>query len=307
VSTATARAWTGRAHLVQFYDNDRELTDSVAGFVLDALSGAEIAIVVASAEHRRALAEELADAGIDVAVATADGSLICLDAEAMLRRFMAGSHPDPERFDTTVGTLVRTAAATGRGVRIYGEMVAVLWNDGRVTSALALEQLWNDLARSVAFTLLCGYPAHASLAGSDAIDGVCAAHSAVVAPRRLARPVARTFARATTAPASARRFVSSTLRTWGVLEQVDDIALIASELTTNAVRYGGGPITITLSATVEAFRVAVADAGPELPRPHTPLAEALSGRGLWIVDMLAASWGYERTGNGKVVWAECVR
>jgi hypothetical protein len=44
-------------------------------------------------------------------------------------------------------------------VRVFGEMVALLWADGDRNGALVLEELWNDLTRRMSFPLLCAYPA----------------------------------------------------------------------------------------------------------------------------------------------------
>ena len=67
---------------------------------------------------------------------------------------------DPGRFVDVIGGAISKALAGGRvpHVRAYGEMVALLWLAGRPGAAIALEKMWNDLARSHSFTLLCGYP-----------------------------------------------------------------------------------------------------------------------------------------------------
>jgi hypothetical protein len=60
-----------------------------------------------------------------------------------------------------VGTLVTQARGEGqaRQVRVFGEMVALLWADGDRNGALVLEGLWNELTRRLSFPLLCAYPA----------------------------------------------------------------------------------------------------------------------------------------------------
>ncbi|MDP9275804.1 MAG: MEDS domain-containing protein [Chloroflexota bacterium] len=44
-------------------------------------------------------------------------------------------------------------------MRVFGEMVALLWAEGDRNGALVLEELWNDLTRRLSFPLLCAYPA----------------------------------------------------------------------------------------------------------------------------------------------------
>ena len=78
---------------------------------------------------------------------------------------MVDGMPDAPRFDTAMARLVRRMAAAFGGIRIYGEMVAVLWAAGNIAAALALEDLWNQLQERETFELLCAYPT--SLFDSD--------------------------------------------------------------------------------------------------------------------------------------------
>jgi anti-sigma regulatory factor (Ser/Thr protein kinase) len=306
-STATARSRPTPEHLVQFYDSPGQLTERVADFV----GGGEddIAIVVATEPHRRAFTDGLVARGVDVAARQRAGSLIVLDAQATLDRFFDGHRCDPAGYATVIGGLVRQAAARGRPVRIYGEMVAVLWEAGLVNAALELEDLWNDLARTLPFTLLCGYPAEAMQAGSDAISKVCAAHTTVAGrPTQLSPPtVSRTFGRGTSTPSEVRRLVRSTLTGWELDALLDDATLVASELTNNALLHADSDITLTLSLTDSLIRVCVGDSSTAIPCPGAPTARSGSGRGLHIVQTLATSWGWDTVPGGKVVWAELRR
>lgn len=106
----------------------------------------------------------------------------------------------------------------------------------------------------------------------------------------------------------ARGYVSAR---WSELDDdvLGDVALIVTELVTNAVRHGAPDICLRLRAAPFAIDVAVLDHGPGWPR-RRPAAEVEgtgSGRGLTIVDRLAAAWGVEpvedENGPGKLVWA----
>jgi hypothetical protein len=90
--------------------------------------------------------------------------------------------PDPARFRAAIGQLVFQAVHTGRDVRIYGEMVAVLWDEGNVAAAIALEDLWNDLATSYRFSLFCSYPVHAfdTKASTPGYRTICGQHSKTI-------------------------------------------------------------------------------------------------------------------------------
>ena len=131
----------------------------MAAFLSEGLVARQPAVVIATLPHRAAIEEHLCGRLINCAKARRDGDLIMLDAEEMLDQFMIGDRPDPELFEKNVGVIVRQAVEgrTGTIARAYGEMVDVLWKDGRHDAALALEILWNQLIVRHAFALLCGY------------------------------------------------------------------------------------------------------------------------------------------------------
>jgi anti-sigma regulatory factor (Ser/Thr protein kinase) len=86
------------------------------------------------------------------------------------------------------------------------------------------------------------------------------------------------------------------------------LALLLSELVTNAIQHGGaGPhetIRVRLSSTPQRVRVEVHDPGARGPRPRDRLAEE-TGFGLLLVDRLADGWGREETdAGGSVAWFE---
>ncbi|MEA2371177.1 MAG: hypothetical protein QOH12_1571 [Solirubrobacteraceae bacterium] len=168
-------------HVVAFYQSDSGLATAVSEFVGPALRSRDAAIIVATAEHRSAFAAVIRAEGIDLDTAIADGRYIALDAGELLASLMVDGTPDPVRFREEVGSLIERATRDGRSVRIYGEMVALLWGDGDVSSMIDLEDLWNDLAPTHDFALFCAYPAGAFDAGEDATrEVVCARHTRVV-------------------------------------------------------------------------------------------------------------------------------
>jgi hypothetical protein len=117
------------------------------------------AVVIATPEHRDAIGRALAAQFFDVARLEAAGELIMVDAGAVLAAFMVDGMPDPGRFKRAVVPLLEKACR-GRSecvVRAYGEMVDVLWKAGQTVAAVRLETLWNQLAQSHTFALLCGY------------------------------------------------------------------------------------------------------------------------------------------------------
>jgi len=103
----------------------------------------------------------------------------------------------------------------------------------------------------------------------------------------------------------ARARTRSTLTTWGLPRHlVGDAELVATELVTNAVRHGRGPVRLRLALEDQHLVVAVADCDPH---PVDPAARAAdddeSGRGLAIVAGLSQHHGCTVNGRRKVMWA----
>lgn len=172
----------GHDHLVEFYETTAFLVGTVADFLVPALRAGHAGVVVATAEHCDAFAAAIRAEGIDLDAAIADGRYQQFDAAQLLSAFMVGGAPDEARFTEAVGTVLDRASAGGRAVKVYGEMVALLWADGDVTATIAVEDLWNDLASSRSFSLLCAYP----MQGFDddaraAFKHICMQHSGVIA------------------------------------------------------------------------------------------------------------------------------
>jgi DNA-binding CsgD family transcriptional regulator/PAS domain-containing protein len=171
---------TAHSHLVQFYETDEFLVDTASEFIGSSLRDGHAAIVIATPTHRRAFEAALNASGIDLA-ATGDRYL-ALDAAEMLERLIVDGVPDAASFRDTIGALVEHASANGRQVRVFGEMVALLWSAGDLASTIALENLWNDREASHQLAKLCAYPLHAfdDEASSEAFEHVCEQHTAVI-------------------------------------------------------------------------------------------------------------------------------
>jgi hypothetical protein len=320
VSAGTqAKAIAHGEHVVRFYEHDVELVATVCPYIAAGLRGGEPVLLIATYAHRIAFETELADRGVDLARARDDGLLVSLDAAATLAAFSDGERIDRDAFMTVVGGLMREVCASGRTVRAYGEMVALLWDRGDVLAAIELERLWNELGRELPFNLLCAYPS-ASVAGSEhaeALHRVCAEHSASrVAPHaegarhasedlEARTVVSASFPADVDSPRHARRMAAATLRRWGHGETlIADVSLVVSELASNAVRHAGSSFSVALQTRGPLLRVTVEDrallhdtASDARMMPRPP-------HGLCVVDSLATSWGVEPTRTGKLVWAQ---
>ncbi|GGV91539.1 hypothetical protein GCM10015535_49930 [Streptomyces gelaticus] len=88
-------------------------------------------------------------------------------------------------------------------------------------------------------------------------------------------------------------------------DALDTLELLASELVTNAVRYGqepGDSLKVTVEASPGRCRVEVHDTRRRQPRARPVSNERARGRGLHLVQALAAQWGVVERSFGKVVW-----
>jgi PAS domain S-box-containing protein len=173
-------------HLVQYYEGDDCLLDSLRGYIGVGLQRGEAAVVIASGEHLLGLEARLSSDGIDVPGARASGQYVALNAAETLAGFMVDGTPDPAAFARVIGPVLSEAGRAGgatRPVRAFGEMVAILWESGNHGGAIHLEQLWNDLGSVHSFALLCAYPLRCFGRHDRApgFDQVCAHHTRVIA------------------------------------------------------------------------------------------------------------------------------
>ncbi|MFD3884015.1 ATP-binding protein [Streptomyces microflavus] len=102
-----------------------------------------------------------------------------------------------------------------------------------------------------------------------------------------------------------RHDVRAALRAWGLDELADDMALMASELVGNALRYAASSgVGVLLKVQGGFVLLEVTDAADQEPAVHAASAVDENGRGVFLVDALAEAWGSRpRSGGGKVVWA----
>lgn len=180
-----------RDHAVQFYDDESFLTNVVSDFLAGALREGQPAVVIATPSHRKSFASRLRQEGVDVAKARRSRRLVLLDARKTLAQFMVGNAPDARRFRMVIGSVIEGCVGREPTVpmRAYGEMVDLLWKDGNTEGAVQLEDLWNDLAHSYRFSLLCAYSMGNFCRASDAdqFRRICGQHTRVTPSEALLR------------------------------------------------------------------------------------------------------------------------
>lgn len=171
----------GDAHSVQFYEGHDLLGERVSEFIHSSLQADVAVIVIATRGHRRLFEAHARARGTDVSAAKAARRLVMMDANATLARIMVDGRLDRGRFARLIGGAIERAFQRCAEVRLYGEMVALLWEKGDSEATLALEAAWNELASTHRFTLLCAYPM-GNFRGPEndhIFQKICAAHAHV--------------------------------------------------------------------------------------------------------------------------------
>jgi PAS domain S-box-containing protein len=171
-------------HSVVFYESLSGFLDNVSENAALALRAGGAAVVVLDESHRQGLAERLAGSGIDLEHAVLEGRYYALDAEETLAQFMVEGWPDKSLlFKTAEPILERAEASAKRGaVFVLGEMVALLWAQGKEEAAIYVEELWGELQARHEFVLRCAYPmsVFAGRAHEVGFARVCELHDQVV-------------------------------------------------------------------------------------------------------------------------------
>jgi hypothetical protein len=125
-------------HLVQFYEDETFLTEAVASFVKVGLQVHDTLIIVTTPSHCRDLHNMLTPGELG------NTNLMFFNVTSLLADIAVDGCPNQSRFMEAIGNVILRACQRGR-VRVYSEMVPVLWAEGKHQAALRLEELWDTL------------------------------------------------------------------------------------------------------------------------------------------------------------------
>ncbi len=113
-------------------------------------------IVISTPNHRDCFEKALRNEGMRVAEVELSGHLQFVDAATMLSRLMLNGMPDAGLFRSEVQPLIQAARARKGKMRVFGEMVSLLWKSNSA-AAIYLEELWNELIKEYKIPKLCTY------------------------------------------------------------------------------------------------------------------------------------------------------
>jgi hypothetical protein len=170
-------------HPCHFYSDDASLTGNVARFLAPAFREEQAMVAFGTPAHLRAIEKRLAVEGHDVERARARGQYLPFDARTAMEALLEGELPAAHRFEEIIASELHRATAEFGAVRAFGEIVSLLWRDGRRQAALRLEQMWNEAIGLYPLALLCGYNVRSFTSAHDAagVTGIIAAHTSVLA------------------------------------------------------------------------------------------------------------------------------
>ena len=173
-------------HAVRFYVEDKAFLDAVSRSVGTALGAGNSAVVISTNEHLNGLAQRLSARGLDIARVEEAGRYIPLRAREVMARFLHDGSPDADLFEQVIGKVIQRAKSAAevddRRVFVFGEIVALLWLEGKSAAAIRLEQLWNELIRKYSFSLHCAYPLKAfdRVEHGEPFLNICEEHLTVI-------------------------------------------------------------------------------------------------------------------------------
>ena len=172
-------------HPCSFYSEDSVLASTVATFLAPAFAERQALIAIGTPEHLAAIEDRLRSSGHDIDGARASGQYAPMDAEWALEQLTTHGMPTAERFNAVLGPHIKRAADEYGSVRAFGEIVSLLWRDGKRQAALRLEELWNEALGYHPLALVCGYNVRSfkDTADADGVIGIIKSHTNVIVPQ----------------------------------------------------------------------------------------------------------------------------
>lgn len=169
------------SHVVQIYENDEALLNLLEGFVTGGISANESVILIATRAHLHTLERRLRLHGLNVDALCASDQYIPLDAAETLSAFMVNDIPDYSLFVKTITATFDRIRDSKRQVRAFGEMVAILWEQGNSAATMMLEHMWNAFFEKETFSLFCAYPKNQFLEDTtNSLSNIYKAHSKII-------------------------------------------------------------------------------------------------------------------------------
>jgi hypothetical protein len=150
-----------RAHIVYPYTDEDLVVQAVTLFASGGLQNGEGVILVMTAAHHDAITLRLLAEGYDLNALQESGRLVFMPAEDLLAQFLVDGVPDEDLFRAILSKMIaKSRSSTGKGalgqVRVFGEMVSLLWN-ADMGATISLEEMWSRIIDEHSVSLMCTY------------------------------------------------------------------------------------------------------------------------------------------------------
>jgi DNA-binding NarL/FixJ family response regulator len=173
------------SHELQIYCDDEYFLDGFTSFIAGGLNAGNAVVVFATEAHRQGLVQKLQTQGFDLDTLVKSGSYTSIDAWKTLSSFMVDDRPDPDQLGSVVSSLVKKVSKAPNGatrsVIACGECAPFLWTQGKLETALRVEELWDVACHKCRLSTLCGYISEISQREEDQriFHAICSFHSPV--------------------------------------------------------------------------------------------------------------------------------
>jgi len=172
-------------HIAQTYQDESFLLEAVGHYVRAGLQRDEGVVLIMRKAHWTALVIQLDGLGAGLLAAVERGQVASYDADETLAGLMRDGMPGESPFRQLVGNVVSEMRERYPRIRVFGEMVDILWRDNRRDAAVELEKLWSGLNRTAPFARLCGYrvdPMDRAVYGGP-FEALCNSHTHLIPAR----------------------------------------------------------------------------------------------------------------------------
>lgn len=169
-------------HTVQICPNESSQVDLVTRYIKDGLLNGEAVIVIAKQALRKSLKLKMDGISFDGRILQDQDQIKFFDAEFLLSNLKSDGVLEEEVFQEYLAAPIDNAQLNYRKVRVFSEMVDILWKQDQHNIAIQLEGFWNDLSHIQEFSLLCTYSLNKLDPNTydDALERICKCHSHLI-------------------------------------------------------------------------------------------------------------------------------
>jgi len=163
-------------HIVDFYSTEQGLIANILDYITYGIKNGDNCVAIAKPTHFSMLDKAMTKYPAKMKVQFRDDCRL-LNAQSVLEQFMVGDLPHKKKFLEVMERILTKADKSGKPIRIYSEMVAVLLEENNSEGAMQLQKLLRELSKAKTFSLYSSYPANShGVSGGDLYDMIKSYH-----------------------------------------------------------------------------------------------------------------------------------